>query len=238
VGKGDVTGVNFTFLSTFDRKVYGLSGTSVYFSSIDLPSIWNDPNSLGNGFAALTDYCGSPESLVAIAPYQGRLVFLSRRTSQIWVIDADPGNWDLQQTLQGIGTTAALSVQPLGDLDVLLLSDSGIRSLRVRDSSLNAFVNDLGSPIDELVQASIRATSFAIVAAACGIVEPTSNRYWCYLNGVIYVLSYFPSNKIVAWTTYTPSYEKLLQPASIVFDGSKHITYSGLVVGHSYIWTP
>lgn len=205
VGAGNVSGQAANFCFTYNQKVYVTYGANVGFSAVGLPTQFKSPNTSGNGFVAMSNTYGTPEDLVAIAPYQGRLVFFSRRTAQIWQVDADPGQWQQIQVMNNIGTFASNSVQPVGDLDVMFLSDTGIRSLKVRDSSLNAFVNDIGSPIDDLVTAFNPATSTA--ADACAVVDPTSGRYWCYISGTIFVLSYFPGSKITGWSIYQATYQ-------------------------------
>lgn len=204
IGAGFVTGAQPIQVVTFNDKVYVLSGSSVYFSGVDQPTTFNDPNGAFNGFFTLSNYFASNETLVAMSPYQGKLAFWSRWTIQIFITDPNPLNWVQSQVLPNMGTLATLSVQSLGDLDVLFLSDTGFRSLRVRDESLYAFINDIGAPIDLLVQANLQAG--ASNALANGICDPSSGRYWCFLNNTIYVLSYYPSAKITAWATYSPTY--------------------------------
>ena len=317
IGAGNITNIKPTFVFTFNSKSYLLAGSTVYFSKAGQPTAFNDITTSGadNGFVKMTNMYSSSEPLLAASVYQGRLAFFSRRTTQIWIIDANPANWQISQILQNIGTVASLSVQPLGDLDVMFLSDSGVRSLRERDSSLNAFVNDLGSPIDLLIQAAKgpgpniipngavynqfgaydlinvlqanstlytvtfgvndasidipggtpqdlnapgtfqfvtpgtfnndpaifgvagqpitaviqQTTPFSIVSSACGVVEPTSNRYWIYFNGVIYVFSYFPSGKVEAWSTYTPQYFGADGVTSVGFTPVKFTIFQGQV---------
>lgn len=204
VGAGNATAVVPTFVQTYSNKVYALGGNSVYFSAINSPTVFNDPNGSGNGFVQLNNWYSTPEPIVSIAAYQGYLAFFARRTIQIWQVDANPNNWNINQVLTNIGTIAPLSVAQLGNLDVIFLSDTGYRSLRAENITLAAFINDLGSPIDQIIQTSLLAGTPTTNAAACSVVEPLTTRYWSYLNGVIYVISYFPSNKIQAWSTYTP----------------------------------
>lgn len=225
IGAGFASGVLPTFCLTFDEKVYVLGGATVYTSAIDLPTTFNDPNATGNGDVSMDNWYATAENLVAIAPYQGYLAFFSRRTTQIWNVAPLIENWDKIQTLVNIGTLAPASVNSVGDLDVLFLSDTGIRSLRVRDSSLNAFVNDIGSPIDKLVQAALLSGNGP---AACSVVDPESGRYWLYLNGIIYVLSYFPSSKIIAWSTYQPTYQAA-DGTQVAFTPQKFFIYQGQV---------
>lgn len=204
IGAGYVTGVQPVFAFVYNNVGYILAGTNVYTSAEGVITTWNDPTATGNGFISLSDPNGASEAIVSMASYQGKLVFFSRYNAQIWNIDALLANWSLSQVLRNIGTVGPNSVVSLGDLDVFFLSDTGIRSLRVRDNTLNAFVNDLGSPIDSLIVAALLANNGV---ASCGCVEPSSGRYWCYLNGLIYVFSYYPSNKIQAWSTYQPQYQ-------------------------------
>ena len=204
IGFGYASGVLPTFAMTFDNKVYVLAGADVYFSAADEPTTFNDPNGLGNGFLPLNNWNGTAETLVAMAPFQGYMAFFSRWTIQIWSVVATPSNWQIIQILPNIGAVASASVQPVGDLDVLFLSDTGYRSLRPQVTTLNAFINDIGSPVDAFVVASLKANTATANAAACSIVEPSTRQFWGYLNGVIYVLSDYASNKIVAWSTYLP----------------------------------
>jgi hypothetical protein len=45
------------------------------------------------------------------------------------------------------------------------------------------------------------------IAAAVGIVEPVEGRFWLGLKNRIYVLSYFPTAKISAWSYYDVDFE-------------------------------
>ena len=219
-----------TFAMALAGKLYLANGTFFNFSASYDATRWERQDT-GAGFIQNVDQYAAPSDTVAFAPFQGKLAVFSRSNVVIWNYSADPNQYSQFQSLPNIGTMAKLSVQPLGDLDVLFLHDSGYRSLRVREATLNAFVNDIGSAIDEFVQASLIAGTALSNAAACSIVDPSTGRYWGYLNGVIYVLSYYPSLKIVAWSTYSPTY--------ITAFGSPNansFTYNGLTVGRKYFW--
>jgi hypothetical protein len=246
VGAGNVTGTDPSFIFTFNQKVYTLAGSTAYFCALDEPTLWNDPNGAGNGFITMSNYYSTNEPLAAIAPYQGRLLFCFRRLVQIWYVDPDPANNALTQTLPNIGTVAPLSVQPVGDMDVYMLADNGVRSVRVRDASNNALIADVGTPIDAILQPLLAALTDAQKAAACGIVEPSSNRYWLYLPqpdgnaGKIYVFSYFPSSQIAAWGSYSPTYQVAVPAPAATYPatGPFTVTYTGLTVGQRYAWLP
>lgn len=188
IGSGYVTGKQFTYVMTFKNKIYGLAGGSAFCSALYSPLIWNDPNSQGNGFVTMSNWYGKSEVLTAVAPYQGRLAFFSANTTQIWQVDTDMNNWQLQQVMPNFGTEAPLTVQNFGELDVIFLSQTGIRSLRTRVSSLNAYVTDIGSPVDSLVvqalQKDVNAPNINPATGACSIIDPKSSRYWCYIPSV------------------------------------------------------
>lgn len=227
VGAGELTGQQPTFCFTYKNREYLLAGTKWLFSAIDAPTVFNDVNALGNGVIELSDFFDAPEIAVSMANYQGNMAVLAQDNIQIWQVDPDPTLFKQLQVLENIGTFAAESTQALGDLDVLFLHYTGIRSLRVRDSSNNAFVVDVGSAIDALIQAKLITCSGTEKAAACGIVEPSSNRYWLFLKDTVYVLSYFPTNKIVAWATYAPTYDA--SGTQTAFTPQKFIIYNGQV---------
>lgn len=242
-GAGNVTGVDFSYAYTFGNKVYGLGGSTAYFSALSLPVIFNDPNAAGNGFISMGNYFSTPENLAAIAPYQGKLIFAFRRLVQIWTVDPDPANYALNQSLPNIGTIAPLSVQPVGDMDVYMLADNGVRSVRVRDASNNAIIADIGTPIDAIIQPLLAVLTDAQKSLACGAVDPASNRYWVYIPkpdgsaGNIFTFSYFPSSQIAAWGSYSPTYQVAVAAPATNYTASM-VTYTGLTIGKRYAWTP
>ena len=241
IGAGYVSGVQFTFCMTFNDKVYGLGLNSqgqsnVYCCAVDQPTVWNDPNAIGNGYVTLTNWYNGGEQLVAIAPFQGNLAFYSRYTIQVWSIDPDLDNWQKIQTLENIGTVSGNSVGGLGDLDNIFLSDSGFRSLRVRYADRNGTQNDIGSPIDEFVQEMLLGLTDAQKQLCCKATEPSSGRYWCFIpnaalnGGYIWVLSFFPSNKIIAWSRYTPidnNGATFVPEKFVIFAGQVYCTAGG-----------
>lgn len=225
VGFGNISGISPSFAFSYGNKVYLLAGPTAYFSGAGLPTTFNDPNVTTAGFVTLTDYFSTADNLVAMTPYQGRIAFFSRNNIQIWQVNADPTLWSQTQVLQNIGTMAALSVQSIGELDVMFLHDTGIRSLRVRDSSLNAYVDDIGSPIDLIIQA-LNLTDAERVAS-CGAVEPSSHRYWLFVRDTIYVFSAFRSSKVAAWGRYDATWSNA--GVQTAFVPQKMVTFKGQV---------
>ena len=240
LGSGTVTGLSPTFVLTFDDKVYILAGTAFYFCDVQAPTVWNDPEAFGNGFVEMANNFGTPEDLVALAPYQGKLLVIGRRICKPYGVDPDPANYQKGQTILNVGTPAKLSVAAVGDMDVYMLADCGVRSIRVRDASNNAIVVDIGTPIDELIQDVLETLTDTEKAAACSVVEPSSNRYWLYVpghsgaEGKIYVYSNFISSGVAAWGTYRATHN-VLTSASGSQNGASY-TFTGLTIGGLYRW--
>ena len=203
VGAGDVSLLAPNYALTLDQRVYLVAGNKFYMSSIADPTGWNEHN-VGAGFVKVSDWYSAPQDLVALASCQGRIAVFSSSNISIYEINADPDFFAKVQTLTNIGTEASLSVQSFGDIDVVFLHSSGFRSVQTRDSYENAIVVDTGSAIDLIIQPLIAQYGSS---GACGIFEPEANRYWCYLHGKIYVRSYFPTLKLLAWSTYLPTYD-------------------------------
>lgn len=199
-----------TFVRTFGRKVYYLLGPYVIYSALQDATNFNTdattPTSPGAGFNDLSEEDYGSEDLSAIGRYQNYLAFFSDRTIQIRYVDPDPAQSKQIQTLHNTGTVSPRSVTQFGDSDLFYLDSSGLRSLRARDASNSAASSDIGSAIDTLLTAAVRAALPATVANVIGLIEPRDGRFWLSLGSQIYVFSYFPAAKVSAWTIYNPGF--------------------------------
>ena len=204
-----------TSARTFRGKVYATVQGTLYFSDVNNPTRWTTTftNSAGKkedtfaGFESLSSQTGGADTLVTTAPYQGFLAVFARRSTQIWqVVAGDPSDNLPKQILDNVGSIAPRSAINFGEMDVFFLSDTGIRSLRARDSSNAAVVFDVGTAVDPLVINQINSLSEANAIRACGVVEPREGRYMLALGGKIFVYSFFPASSISAWTTYEPGF--------------------------------
>ena len=200
---GNPTNVGKTAL-TFKSKVYSVVDSLLQFSGVNTPTIWDSDNDVspGAGFINLASQDEGSESLFAAQAYQGNLAVFARRAIQIWSVDADDANNTFLQTVKNTGTRASRSVEAYGNNDVFYLSDSGIRSIRARDSSNTASVSDVGTPIDPLVQEYLNTLSDAVIEKAVAVLEPLDDRYWLAVGTRIFVFSFFPGSKISAWSYY------------------------------------
>lgn len=224
VGLGQLAGLPVTCILTFNSRIYLGQGSQFAFSDNDLPTRFEEQDP-GAGFVAFLSQFGSQDGVGALSALQGRLAAFGRYSIQIWAVNGDPKQFNLVQALNNIGTNAPESVQQLGDYDCLFLDPStGIRSLRAREVTLNAYVDDVGLPVDEILQAVLAGYD---ASGACGIVDPASKRYWLFLKDTIYVLSLFRSQKISAWTTFKPTYQS--GNNQVAFTPEKFIVYGGQV---------
>lgn len=190
---------------TYKTKAHVGASSSLFFSGVNQPTKWGQ-DGVGAGFINMSNNSGGNEVLSAVALYQGNVASFSRRTVQLWSIDTDPANNRQGQVLSNTGAFGQKSVVSVGDIDVFYLSDSGVRSIRARDSSNSAVVNDVGTPIDNLVLSDISSLTFEQKAKCPAVIEPIDGRYWLAIGSKIYVYSYFPSSQVSAWSTYEPGH--------------------------------
>lgn len=190
---------------THKNKEYAASGVNLFFSGVAEPSMWK-PQNTGSGVIDMSAQTSNEETLTALGVYQNNLAVFTRNTTQVWSMDPDPATNVQLQVLDNVGTQSPKTVVGFGDSDVFFLSDFGIRSLRARDSSNSAGINDVGTPIDNLIISEIEAQSATDITEACAAIEPRNGRYILSINSKMYVFSYFPSSKIAAWSTWEPGF--------------------------------
>lgn len=201
IGKGNVCDRTFSVALKLREKMYLGLGTNFVISGVEGPYLWEEQNAGAASIDFLNQY-GQQDSIIGLATFQGRLAVIGTQSIQIWTVDADPANMALEQTLDNTGALGKETVKSLGDMDVIYLDSTGFRSLRAKQTTLNAEVNDIGTPIDLIVRAALLNYD---ASAACGVVDPTTRQYWCFVNGTIYVLSRHSESKITAWSTFSPT---------------------------------
>lgn len=196
-----------TFVRTLGDKMYAVAQSLMYFSGFTGtppkpdPTQW-DTATTGAGFVNMSTQDGGSSQLTGLAVYQNKMAVLSRRNTQIWAVDADESQNAQIQVLINIGTASPRTLAAFGEQDVFFLSESGIRSLRARDSSNLASADDVGSSIDGEVLEFTRSLDETLVRDACATTEPFEGRYLMAVGPTIFVFSHFPGSKVNAWTTY------------------------------------
>lgn len=195
-----VTGGIGPTAKTFASKMYLGSGRNLKFSAVGAPS---DFAGTGSGAIDITAQDGLSSDVVGLEVYYSYLAVFARFAVQVWHMDPDPDLNSLVQSLGAVGLTAQNGVARYGSGDVLFLSDTGIRSLRARDSSNAAVLNDIGSPVDQLVHSLRQNMTPDIAQKIMAVVDPVTGQFWLIWGTTIIVLSYYPNSKVTAWSTYT-----------------------------------
>lgn len=197
-----VSGKKATALLTVRSKVYATFGSVLNFSAIQAPTDWGSGTGSGDGFINMSNQSAGSETLTGIGRYQNYMAVFARRNTQIWYMDPDPLQNVQRQVIPEIGTFAPRSIVNFGDIDIVFLSDTGVRSLRARDSSNQAGVNDIGTPVDDEIIAYMRSLTEAERAAAAAVLDPVDGRYIVAIGSRAYAFSYYPSSRISSWSRY------------------------------------
>lgn len=201
-GVTPVDGKFATALLTKGTKLYATFESIMASSAISDPEDWGGGAGTGEGFKNMSNEAAGSETLTGLGRYQGDIAVFARRNTQIWYVDPDWAQNVQRQNLPEIGTFAPGSIISFGDIDVFFLSDSGVRSLRARDSSNQAGVSDVGTPIDDDLTAYLRTLTEDQKAAAVAALDPLDGRYHLSVGDRTYAFSYFASSKISAWSQY------------------------------------
>lgn len=206
----DIDPYKLNDIITFLSKVYGVQETFLSFSGLATPDEWGTPAATGSGYIDGSQEGPQFFDLTAAALYQNRILAFSRKGLLVYGVDPDPDLNQLLQSISNFGCIAPKSIVNLGELDVLFLSYSGVRSVRARDSSNIATVADAGAPINRTLVNHLQLLLQADgEVPAVATYEPNDGRYLLALGDVIYAFSYFPSSRVSAWTTYTPGFDVL-----------------------------
>ena len=191
---------------TLSRKVYSAGEYQLSFSGVDTATGWTTTTDTGAGQINMSTHLAGAEDILALGIYQARLAVFGRHIIQLWTMAADPASNAPGQIIEGTGTRAPGSVIGFGDIDLFYLADSGVRSMRARDTTQAAAINDVGTPIDTLIQEWVATLTDADVEKAVAVVQPLDGRFWLAIAGKIFVFTWFPSKKIAAWSWYEPGF--------------------------------
>lgn len=175
-------------------KVFAIDGSVVRFSATNNPRDWSSEKNAGFLPVALQQSVNNFPT--ALGEYQDNLVVFFEDTAQIWQVDADPANHRLIATVP-VGTRYPYCHANMSN-DIFFLSPSGFRSIAVQAFSTNMMDNDIGSPIDKLVnhkKIPFHATPKMIYFRGGGQII-------CWYYGTVYVYCFSRSSKISAWCTW------------------------------------
>ena len=209
-GASPVTGAATSAIQILKNKMYAGADTDLFFSVVANPALWRNNTqgataNAGAGVINVSAQSSIDSPITGLGIYQNNLAVLMRNSAQIWNMSADPASSVLLQVLDNTGTRSPKTVKSFGDLDLFYLSESGVRSLRARDSSNSASVTDVGTPIDDILIAQMATMTDVQLRDTPGVIEPTDGRYIVQMPDKQYVFSYFSSSKISSWSAYAPA---------------------------------
>lgn len=215
-----------TFVRTVKSKMYAVSSSLFHFSGIQAPTQWTT-DAPGAGFVNMATQNSGSEELTAVARYQNLVAIFSPEVVQVWFVDPDPNLNTQSQVLSNTGTSCPQSVTQFGDSDVFYLDESGLRSLRARDSSNAAATTDIGVPIDDLIAAKLASLTLDERQQVVGLINPIDKRFWLVMKDEIFVFSFYQSARVSAWTTY----ELAAQTGDVktLFEAQQAVVWNGRV---------
>lgn len=206
VSTGNASGTGRS-LYIYDQRAWSTVMSLWQYSELAVFNNWSDSAaSSGAGFINIANASEGSEPLVGAGTYIGQSAIFSRRNCRIYNLNTDATQINLAQTIDNTGSLSSRAILNYGTTDLFYLDETGIRSLKARDASGEAFVNDLGSAIDTFVRANMDVLPNGILQRACAVVEPRDGRFWIAIGPYIYVLSYFPDTSINAWSYIDPGF--------------------------------
>jgi hypothetical protein len=234
IGLGNIAGKVYTSCLTFkERAILGYEG-GFAISEIDDPTGWEEQNTGAATFPFSNTY-GLVDTVVGLSTTTGRLYTFGERTIQSWATDADPTKWVLTQVIDNSGTVFGGSVQAIGEIDVYYVDRIGFRSVQTKELTGDAFVGDIGTPIDSVISNLI--PNISNPESVCSAISPVTKNYMCWLTSSFYNFAKYPTSKISAWSRFTADYTNTAGAVSGagVFNGSGQSTIA-TTIGVVYAW--
>jgi hypothetical protein len=184
-------------------RIFAIDGDVVRYCAATDPTDWTTANDAG--FLPVGLQQNTTEDCTGVGTYEDALVVFFPESSQIWDVAVDPSANALRKRLAGVGTHSPLS-QASFSRDLMFLSSSGFRTMRVQDASDRIDDNDTGVPIDDLVRPDIEASTE--IDRVFGTWLPQLGQYWCVFHPTtttskVWVYSFSRSSKIGSWSEYT-----------------------------------
>jgi hypothetical protein len=216
---GDANALQDPFVRTIASKVWRASqGAVLGYSEVNDPTLTEATD--GGGIIDVTTAEGAIGPLKGLGVYRNRLAVFGTSGVQIWEVDPDPGPTStfLTEVIGGLNVVAGKTITTYDSGDVLFLTPNGVRSLRAQNVTNNAAVDDIGTPIDDLVRQAIltgRADPQGLAALVgedqsvfstppaknmLGLIEPITGQYWLAIGGTIFILSRFRGSNVLAWS--------------------------------------
>jgi hypothetical protein len=193
-------------IRVYGSKIYGVDGRMLRFSASNNPMQWNPPTAPavndGSGWVDLSAQDADSTSLSGMEVYYSQMAIFSRLSCQFWSLNADPSQNAFHQLLRMTGLIASNGSTQFGNGDVMYVSSSGIRSLRVQNVSLTAGITDVGTPIDDVFRQLMVSNGEYWFYYARALIQPRTGRLFVMLPDRLLVLSTFQEPAITAWSYF------------------------------------
>lgn len=178
-------------------KVFSPYKDVVKYCATNAPRDWStvdDAGFLPCGMQGL----GSAE-VTALGEYRGRMAVFTASDGQLWTVDPDPAEMALFDQWRGIGVTYPDSVASVGNEMFFVAGDTGIRTLSVAVGATNIETNDVGAPVDPLVQEYIDAGQFTPHAT----YYPGLGQLWMAWGDDVLVYTSSRLGRMGSWSRYS-----------------------------------
>lgn len=175
-------------------KVFAVDDDIIRFSATVNPLDWSSQDDAGFLPFGLQTYGSNPAA--ALGLYRGNLVVFNSQGFQMWQVDEDPVNMALLDAVP-VGTTYQACLQPMSN-ELFLLTDLGVRTIGIAGASTNLQADDVGKPIDTLVQEALRENEEPFA-----LFYPAAGQYWLVFGNEAFVLTINGTSRSDrSWTRY------------------------------------
>jgi len=192
-----------------DSKIFGVEPEDsnpayVKYSATEDPTNWSKvKDSSGTlGLPAGLEASGN-EFLKAVTSYRGYLCAFMQNSIQLWKTNPNPALTVLDTTVDNAFVSYFRTIAPINE-DVFYLNTTGIHSVGQKTYTDTMSTVDVGSPIAELVKASL-SSSYEPKA----VYFPGNNQYILANNTDMFVFTLSSKAGLMAWTRWTVSNEIL-----------------------------
>jgi hypothetical protein len=185
-------------------RVFAPSAENVRYCAAGAARDWTTASDAGFLAAGLQQ--DTKGAVKACGTFQDSLAVLFEDSAQIWSVAVDPSANTISKRLYGIGTLQSLSIASFFS-DMVFLSPFGFRSMTVQAVTSRIDDNDVGVPVDPLVQADILASDASIdPEKVFGVWIPEVGQYWAVFDMGTYskawAYTFSRSSKIACWSEY------------------------------------
>ena len=173
----------------------------VKYSATEDPTDWSSP---GDASVTLGLPVGleSPDEdeVMGVGVFRNNLVVFMTNNIQLWSTNPDPSQTSLDTVMENGYVTFPNTIRTSGN-DLLFINNGGVYSSGQMLYTDSMEQTDIGSPIQELMENSIKNDSATYEPKA---IHYSGNNQWiCFIKDQLYVLTHSALSKLNAWARWT-----------------------------------